>query len=141
MHPGVAEAGAVFEADMDVRFAIYRQVLERWDYRCAVTGERFPGATPLHEELEVAMIRPQALGGPLHVRNYLPMVTEAAELWLHGNMTVTDSLLLSFVFDRVDPNLLRRIPSGFRLIVPTDPELRPDPAHLAFHRQHVFGAA
>jgi len=140
---GFAEAAEDFilEPGPDVRAEIYRQVLERWDYRCAVTGERFPGATAAHHELEVVAIQPRDLGGPLHVRNYLPMVAAAARLWKRGLMSVTDDLQLVFAIDSVPPELLRRIPSGFRLITPERADLGPDPAHLRFYRQHVFGRA
>ena len=81
---GAEEAAAPFDDGMDRLLVINRQVLERWNYRYAITGERYPGATGTHDELQVVSIRPLALGGPLHVRNCLPMVKAAADAWLRG---------------------------------------------------------
>lgn len=136
---GVEEGGASFEDDLSRLPIISRQVLERWNYRCAVTGERFPGATGTHDELEVVAIRPLALGGPLHVRNCLPMVTAAADAWRRGYLGVTHKLELIVVERHVDVDLLERMRPSRTLLVPDGADLGPDPEHLAYHRQHVFG--
>ncbi len=133
-------AAAVFDTDLDRLPVINQQVLQRWDYRCAVTGERFPAAAGVHDELEVVAIRPLALGGPLHVRNCLPMVSAAANAWLRGDIGVTHGLEIIVVERHVDVALLERMRPSRMLLVPGDAELGPDPEHLAYHRQHVFGA-
>jgi hypothetical protein len=42
------------------------------------------------------------------------------------------------VLPRLKPSLLRRIPSGWRLLVPADPALWPSLGHLAVHRTRIF---
>jgi hypothetical protein len=134
------EANATFAPDAKTYEAIYRRVLERWDYRCAVTGRRFPQATGTHSELRLVAIRPREQGGPLHVRNYLPMVEEAARAWQRGDISVTDGLEFVAVQDRLSPDLLEKMRPDGRLLVPDGAALGPDPEHLAFHRIRVFGS-
>ena len=54
---------------------------------------------------------------------------------LRGVALLTDTI--SKVIDRLNPDLLGAMPS--KLLVPDDPALGPDPAHLAYHRTNVFG--
>lgn len=136
----IEEADAAFAPDTATYEAIYRQVLERWDYRCAVTGQRFPEATGTHRELRLVAIRPRERGGPLHVRNYLPMVEDAARAWQRGDIGVTDGLEFVAVQDRLSADLLERMRPDGRLLVPDAASLGPDPQHLAYHRTHVFGS-
>ncbi|MDB5539559.1 MAG: hypothetical protein JWQ89_1286, partial [Devosia sp.] len=80
------EANAVFaqdrEAGLDAYLKVHDRVLQRWGHRCVFTGLQFaPSSTRPHPQLSVVAIRPRELGGPLHVRNYLPMVAEAGFAW------------------------------------------------------------
>lgn len=135
------DAQAFLDGGLDRLTAISRQVMERWDYRCAITGERHPGATGMHDELGIVAIRPLALGGPLHVRNCLPMVKAAADAWLRGTISATQNLEIIVVERHVDVDLLERMRPSRTLLVPGDADLGPDPAHLAYHRQHIFGVS
>lgn len=118
---------------------IGRQVLERWDYRCAITGERFPGATGAGSDLHLVPIRPRELGGPLHARNFLPLVDLAAEAWRSGVIGVDADLNIRAQQNRLSPDLLERVCRDGKLLVPDDPDLGPDPAFLAYHWLYVCG--
>jgi hypothetical protein len=67
------------------------------------------------------------------------MVAAAARAWEQGHISVGASGDLVAVLDKLDPDLLEQMDRGGRLLLPDDPTLRPDPADLAFHRQHIFG--
>lgn len=140
----VQEAGAVFEGDRggngpQVYVAIHDEVLRRWDHRCAITGRKVaPGPRP-HPELRVVEIRPRRLGGPLHVANYLPMLSIAEPPWRSGAISVGPQLDFLAVLDRLEPELLEAMRPEGRLLVPDDPALWPAAEHLAYHRMHIFG--
>lgn len=121
---------------LDSYLEIRSEVLRRWEYRCAVTDVQFaPGEAP---ELRLVPIRPRERGGPLEVGNYLPMVEIAEHAWQAGFLSVTDALDFVMVIDRLDPDMFAAMSP--RLLLPDDPSLGPDPAHLAYHRNYVFGA-
>ena len=123
---------------VDAYLAVRAEVLRRWNYCCAITDTQFAsGEAP---ELRLVPIRPREMGGPLHASNYLPMVEIAERAWLTGGISVTDDLDFVAVMDQLDPDLLAAMPPSGKLIVPSDPALRPDPEHLAYHRTYVFGS-
>ena len=64
----------------------------------------------------------------------------AERAWTHGHLTVGHELGLLADLARIEPELLEAIRPEFQLLVPEDPQLWPDPEHIAFHREHVFGA-
>ncbi len=138
---GAAEARSSFDterAPVDAYLAVRAEVLRRWNYCCAITDMQFAsGEAP---ELRLVPIRPREMGGPLHASNYLPMVEIAEHAWLTGSIAVTDDLEFVAVMDRLDPDLLAAMPADGKLIVPSDPALRPDAEHLAYHRTYVFGS-
>ena len=134
--PDLAEAQQVLRPETYV--AIRDQVLRNWGHRCAVTGRHVPLGAGRGGGLDVVAIRPREAGGPLHVRNFLPLVPLAARAWERGDISAGPDLDIVAVPNRLDPDLLAwMLPSG-RLLVPEDPLLGPAPAHLAFHRTHVF---
>ena len=128
------EASASF---VSTYVTIRDQVLKAWDYRCAVTGIRF-GPRDAPSRLEVIAIRPREMGGPLHVRNCLPLVAMAARAWQQGWIAAGPGLDLVAVQNRLDPDLLEKMRPEGRLLVPDHPGLAPDPQHIAYHREHVF---
>ena len=160
---GAAEAAVQLRdaPSLAVYLAIHDQVLRTWDYRCAVTGRQFePGPRP-HPHLRVVAIQPRERGGPLHVKNYLPMVETAERAWLTGGISVapgsdfvavlngenmlsrTNSVApgsdFVAVLNRLDPDLLEAMPRSGRLVLPDDEAAWPDPALLSWHFDHVFG--
>lgn len=138
--PGAADAqfSPPSPPPVDAYLAVRAEVLRRWNYCCAVTDMQFArGEAP---ELRLVPIRPREMGGPLHASNYLPMVEMAEHAWLTGGIAVTDDLEFVAVMDRLDPDLLSAMPPNGKLIVPSDPALRPDAEYLAYHRTYVFGS-
>lgn len=138
---GASEAPArIYDSpSLETYLAIHDQVLRAWDYRCAITGQQFqPGPRP-HSHLRVVAIRPRELGGPLHVKNYMPMVESAEHAWLTGGIGVTHHGEFVAILDRLDHNLLEAMPLSGKLVMPDDGANWPDPDLLAWHRLNVFG--
>lgn len=138
---GAAEAAVQLQdaPSLAVYLAIHDQVLRTWDCRCAVTGRQFePGPRP-HPHLRVVAIQPRERGGPLHVRNYLPMVETAERAWLTGAISVTPASDFVAVLNQLDPDLLEAMPRSGRLVMPGDETAWPDPELLGWHFSHVFG--
>ena len=138
---GASEAPArIYDSpSLDTYLAIHDQVLRAWNYRCAITGQQFqPGARP-HPYLRVVAIRPRELGGPLHVRNYMPMVESAEHAWLTGGIGVTHLGEFVAILDRLDDKLLEAMPLSGKLVMPEDQANWPDSDHLAWHFANVFG--
>ncbi len=141
--PGAAEARPLFvERDapsLQTYLAIHDLVLERWGYRCAFTDRQFEAAAARpHPGLQVVAIRPREQGGPLHVRNYLPMVAEAAGAWRRGEITLGNGHEFWVAKDRLDPELEEQLRPLGRLVLPERREDWPDPEQIRFHREQIF---
>ena len=111
------------------------QVLDAYHWACAVTQER---SLPV---LEAAHILPYAGEGEHAVANGLCLRTDLHRLFDRGYATVDEahrfviSKQLKLDFDNghsYDPL------HGQQLVLPQDPELRPDPHALAWHRENRF---
>lgn len=137
------EAAAAFQHDgralLAAYEAVYDKVLQNWDYCCAFTGEQFEPAGRPHPHLHVVAIRPREAGGPVHVRNYLPMTAAAKIAWTSGHLTLAPDL--SFVVNkrRIDPELDEQLRPIGMLMPPRDPGQGPDEDYLGYHRTRVFG--
>lgn len=118
---------------------VYRQVLEGWGYRCAVTGRQFFAGEVPHAELRLAYLRPKAQGGPLHVRNLVPMIAAAEAAWTAGTISATADHRIIGVIPDIGLSLFDQIERVARLHLPEDARYGPDPDHLAFHRTQIFG--
>ncbi len=139
----LAEAQAVFALDrqstLDTYLTVHDRVLARYRHRCAFTGEQFaPSASRPHPQLRVVAIRPRELGGPLHVRNYLPMVPAAEHAFTHGHLTLGSEYGFIVAQRRIDPELADKLLPAGRLELPADPLLWPDSAAIAYHRANIF---
>jgi hypothetical protein len=139
----LAEAQAVFlqdrDAELDAYLKVHDRVLQRWKYRCVFTGAQFgPAETRPHPHLSVVAIRPRELGGPLHVRNYLPMLPEVERAWTHGHLTLGPSLGFQISAKRIDPELAERLLPLGKLDLPEEPSLWPDLELIAYHRTNIF---
>lgn len=118
---------------------LYASVLADYGYACAMTGAQFgPPQDFLHEDLQLAAIRPLPSGGALHVSNFLCLQTTAAEAFRQGHIGVGPSYQLIADLSRIDPELLEQINPSGRLRLPVSEIARPDAAALAFHRDTVF---
>lgn len=122
-------------ASLEIYKTVHDQAMARYGFRCALTGQAFaPGDPALH----VVALQPLALGGPLHVGNFLPMCEAAAFEFEHGHIAIDAHLGLMAHLDRVDPELLEKLNPLGRLIDPAKPDQRPDAQALAFHRKATF---
>lgn len=117
---------------------VHNEVMRRWGYRCAVTDLQFPAMSGLHPELRLVAIRPRALGGPLDVGNFLPMVEIAEHAWVTGAISVGPELDFVAVQNRLPAELLEAMPPDGKLIVPDNRNEWPDADCLAFHRTRIF---
>lgn len=139
----LAETQAAFahhrQVGLDAYLKIHDRVLQRWQYRCAFTGQQFkPSEARPHPELAVVAIRAREFGGPLHVRNYLPMTAAAELAWTHGHLTLGSEFGFIVAERRIDPELRERLLPLGRLAPSSDPSLWPDSDAVAYHRAHVF---
>ena len=134
-----AQRGFETGASVDAYTDLYRLVLVCYDYRCALTGARFPKPlTLLHADLEVAAIQPREQGGPLAIANYLPMLITLVPAFRDGLITIEDDYRIivphSELLDRSTLTSLRT-----SLALPEDPLFRPGVQFLAHHRRYALG--
>lgn len=119
---------------------LHDEVLQRYDYCCAVTGRGFaPGGRP-HPDLRIVALRPREMGGPLEASNFLPMVPAAESAWRQGAFSLSADHSFIVVLEGLDPELLAALRNRRKLQLPVDPLHWPDANHLAFHRGRVLGA-
>lgn len=140
---GLLEATSPFSGPLtDTRpTLVYRQVLEAYGWRCAVTGESFAPGPVVHPHLHLTFLRPRRRGGPIHVRNLVPMIKSAHRAWTAGTISATPDHRLVVVVRDLDLRLFDRIETLDRLHLPRDKRYWPDPAHLGFHFATIFGRA
>lgn len=138
---GLLESPSSFEGPLtDPRpTQVYRQVLDAYGWRCAVTGESFAPGPVLHPHLHLAFLRPRRQGGPVHVRNLIPLIKSAHAAWTSGTLSATADHRLVAVMRDLDLRLFDRIEKLGKLHLPRDERYWPDPAHLGFHLASVFG--
>jgi hypothetical protein len=72
------------------------------------------------------------------VRNYLPMVPEAEQAWMHGHLTLGPSFGFQVSERLIDPELRERLSPIGKLDLPAEPSLWPDTESVAYHRTHIF---
>ena len=133
------QAEPVAPPSIDTLRQLYTSVLANYGYACAMTGAQFaPPPDFMHDELQLAAIRPLTSGGMLHVSNFLCLETAAADAFRQGHISVGKSYGLIVDLSRIDPELLERINPLGRLRLPASEIARPDEAALAYHRHNVF---
>jgi hypothetical protein len=120
--------------------SIYTQVLRAWDYRCALTGQRFGSVPGLHTGLEVVAIKPLIAGGPMHVRNFIPIAANLSQEWMKGAIAVGGNGELLVAFARLPQSLIGLIAQSNGFGSPVDSRYTPDPELLAWHKAYVLGS-
>ncbi|WP_413868099.1 HNH endonuclease [Albidovulum sp.] len=115
-----------------------RQVRRAYAGRCAMSGLelRNGGGRP---EVEAAHILPVEERGPDTVRNGLALSGTIHWMFDRGLVSVDADNALLIARGSIAAEVAGRlfVPDR-RLIVPSDPSLRPHPAYLDWHRQHRF---
>lgn len=122
--------------DIYVRLSV--EVLRRWNYRCAITGEPFAPADPPHPFLEVTAIRSREAGGPLHVSNFFPLSKEAARAWKNGQIIVGDDFRMWGAFATIGSEILGRLVPLGHLTVPRRKDHRPALRHFRWYRNWIL---
>lgn len=117
--------------------AFRRHVRNAYGNTCAVTGLRLinGGGRP---EVQAAHIRPVEVDGPDTVRNGIALTGTAHWLFDRGLLTFTDDHVIMLSPGGVPDELDKLIRPERRLLLPANPELRPHPTYLAWHRDNCF---
>ena len=128
----------------DARFKV--SVISGYHFTCALTGYRLIASKSTYVPLEAAHIHAHSQRGPDSPDNGLALTPTAHCLFDAGLWTIDDNLRIKVAMTDIAESIL---PGGshFRLAdlngrplsFATQATLRPDPAHLAWHRLEVFG--
>jgi putative restriction endonuclease len=129
----------------DARFKV--SVISGYHFTCALTGYRLIASKSTYVPLEAAHIHAHSKRGPDTPDNGLALTPTAHDLFDAGLWTVDDNLRIRVASSDIAESIL---PGGshFKLAdlhgrpLSFAPQvtLRPDPAHLAWHRREVFGS-
>jgi len=117
--------------------AFRRSVRAAYDNRCAVTGLRLinGGGRP---EVQAAHIQAVEDRGPDSVRNGLALSGTIHWLFDRGLIAVADDMRILKAKGHVPDEVERLINASGYLNLPPDPNQRPHPAFLRFHRENRF---
>ena len=117
--------------------AFRRHVRNAYGNTCAVTGLRLinGGGRP---EVEAAHIRPVEVDGPDTIRNGVALTGTAHWLFDRGLMSFTDDYAIMLSPGGMPDELDKLIRRERRLLLPANPDLRPHPTYLAWHRDNCF---
>ena len=129
----------------DARFKV--SVISGYHFTCALTGYRLIASKSTYVPLEAAHIHAHARKGPDSPDNGLALTPTAHDLFDAGLWTVDDHLRIRVAQSDIAESIL---PGGSHfklsdlhgqpLSFAPQATLRPNPQHLAWHRQEVFGA-
>ena len=127
---------AGFTHSIDGHLGFYRFALTAYNYRCAISGLRFPpDAQILHERLEVVPIHPRELGGTLEIGNALVLETSMADAFARGLITATDDWQVIVPRpEALAEEQREHVVAGRVLFVPAEPMFRPVAKNMQFHR-------
>ena len=125
----------------DARFKV--SVISGYHFTCALTGYRLIASKSTYVPLEAAHIHAHSQRGPDTPDNGLALTPTAHDLFDAGLWTVDDNLRILVAHSDIAESIL---PGGshFKLAdlhgrplsFAPQATLRPDPAHLAWHRDH-----
>ncbi len=128
----------------DARFKV--SVISGYQFTCALTGYRLIASKSTYVPLEAAHIHAHSQRGPDSPDNGLALTPTAHDLFDAGIWTIDDNLRIQVAKSDIAESIL---PGGshFKLAdlhgrpLSFAPQaiLRPDTAHLAWHRREVFG--
>lgn len=122
-----------------IRDRVFRSiVLRAYDQQCAVTGFKFINGGG-RAEVEAAHIRPVERNGPDTVQNGIALSGTVHWMFDRGLIGLGNNLEILVSRHVNDRDGVRALinPTG-RLIGPTNPELRPHPTFLSWHRENCF---
>jgi len=127
----------------DARFKV--SVISGYHFTCALTGYRLIASKSTYVPLEAAHIHAHSQRGPDSPDNGLALTPTAHDLFDAGLWTIDDNLRIQVAKSDIAESIL---PGGSHfklsdlhgrpLSFAPHATLRPDPAHLAWHRREVF---
>ena len=112
-------------------------VLSAYDSRCAFTRLKFINGGG-RAEVQAAHIRPVESGGPDSIRNGMALSGTVHWMFDRGLLSMSDDgdVLVSRHVNNID-EVERLIPNR-KAHLPANPQLRPHPSFLGWHRERVF---
>jgi putative restriction endonuclease len=127
----------------DARFKV--SVISGYHFTCALTGYRLIASKSTYVPLEAAHIHAHSQRGPDSPENGLALTPTAHDLFDAGLWTVDDNLCIRVAHSDIAESILHGGShfkladlNGRPLSFAPQASLRPDPAHLAWHRREVF---
>lgn len=122
-----------------VRDRVFRRVvLDAYDCRCAVTGLKFINGGG-RAEVQAAHIKPVEHQGPDDIKNGVALSGTAHWMFDRGLIGLSDDLdvLVSRQVNDIE-SVWKLVNPTRRAAAPKHPSHRPNPAYLAWHREHCF---
>jgi putative restriction endonuclease len=104
---------------------------------CAMTGLKIINGSG-RSEVQAAHIRPVECRGPDSVRNGIALSATVHWIFDRGLLSIDDDYSLLLAKDRLPDTIERLLGGNSRLLLPKQPELRPHPKFLDYHRREVF---
>jgi putative restriction endonuclease len=104
---------------------------------CAMTGFQIINGGG-RAEVQAAHIRPVAAGGSDSVRNGLALSGTVHWMFDRGLVSVDDDFSILIATGRLPDTVTRLLREDRRLEIPAQPDLRPHPVHLRYHRENIF---
>jgi len=142
---GFAEEQATFERPMiesvirrpfrDAAFSTAIKVAYR--DTCAFTGLKIINGGG-RSEVQAAHIRPVADSGPDSVRNGLALCSTVHWMFDRGLLSLGDDYTILTASEKVPDMIQRLVNPDRKLRIPDQPEFRPHPQFLQYHRQFIF---
>ncbi|RED49038.1 HNH endonuclease [Aestuariispira insulae] len=117
--------------------AFARQVKQAYGNQCGITGWKIinGGGRP---EVQAAHIRPVADKGPDSIRNGIALSGTVHWMFDRGLISLEDDFTILTAKDKVPDTIDRLIRKERKLILPENPDFRPHPRFLDYHRRVVF---
>ena len=150
--PGFQEYGAGFSWKQEDRpiisrltnrpfrdAAFARQVKLAYKNKCAISGLSLKngGGKP---EVEAAHIRPVRDGGPDTVRNGLALSHTLHWMFDRGLISIADDYSILVSHNKVPKETADRLLlAERRILLPDNPQARPHPEYLQYHREEIYG--
>jgi hypothetical protein len=119
---------------METLAAVVASARRQVNFTCMLTGRVLPP-----DELRVAVIRPVASGGTLHVNNCLVLSPDADAAFNARQFTVRSDFSIVVDAQKISPALWSAINPTGRLLVPDNHAAPPHPDNLAYHNRAFLG--
>jgi putative restriction endonuclease len=117
--------------------AFSEAVKSAYQHTCAVTGIKMINGGG-RSEVQAAHIRPVAASGPDSTRNGLALCGTVHWMFDRGLLSLDDDYTILMAKGLVPEPVRRLINPNGRLTMPVQPEFRPHPQFLRFHREKVY---